>query len=49
MIRQCMQRRNPEIDIPKMNSYLEVVYFHIHRENTRGTIQSDTSVSNVCS
>ena len=33
MIRQGMQRRNPEIDIPKMNSYLEVVYMHIHREN----------------
>ena len=30
MIRRCKQRRNPEIDIPKMNSYLEIVYMHMH-------------------
>ena len=28
-----MQRRNPEIDIHKIDSYLEIVYMHIHREN----------------
>ena len=33
MIRQGMQRRNPEIDSSKVNSYLEIVYMHIHGEN----------------
>ena len=33
MIRQCMQRRNPEIHSPKINSYLEIVYMHTHWEN----------------
>ena len=28
-----MQRRNPEIDSPKINSYLEINNMHIHREN----------------
>ena len=34
MIRQGMQTRNPEIDSSKVNSYLEIVYMHIHGENT---------------
>ena len=33
MIRQCMQRRNPNINIPTIDGYLETVYMHIHREN----------------
>ena len=34
MIRQYMQRRNPDINIPTIDGYLEIVYMHIHRENT---------------
>ena len=33
MIRQCIQRRIPEIDIPTVNIYLEIVYMHIPRES----------------
>ena len=33
MIRQYMQRRNPDINIPTIDGYLEIVYMHIHREN----------------
>ena len=49
-----MQRRNPDINIPTIDGYLEIVYMHIHRENIPdcceiSTIQSDTNISNVCS
>ena len=44
-----MQRRNPEIDSSKINSYLEIVYMHIHGENTPGCeIWTIINVSNVC-
>ena len=33
MIRQCLQRRNPDINIPTIDGYLEIVYMHIHGEN----------------
>ena len=44
-----MQRRNPDINIPTIKSYLEIVYMHIHRENNaKYELSNQTPIFPMC-